>query len=77
MTAVTAPDPASRSRATWVATLANLKSRGTPDTDPRVISCRQALAYYRARTAIERDAGELSEPGVDRLVSQLRQVVSG
>lgn len=76
MTAATTLDPASRSRSSWVAVLANLKSRGAPDTDPQVIACRQALAYYRARKAIDAEAGELSVPGVDRLVSQLRQGVA-
>ncbi len=76
MTATTTLDPASKSRASWVATLANLKSRGAPDTDPQVIACRQGLAYYRARKVIDAEAGELSKPGVDRLVSQLRQTVA-
>jgi hypothetical protein len=73
MTATSTLDPASKSRATWVATLANLKSRGAPDTDPQVIACRQGLAYYRACKVIDAEAGQLSAPGVDRLVSQLRQ----
>ena len=75
MTAPSTLDPASKSRASWVATLANLKSRGAPDTDPQVIACRQGLAYYRARKAIDAEAGQLSAPGVDRLVATLHQAV--
>jgi hypothetical protein len=73
MTATPTLDPASKSRAVWVATLANLKSRGAPDTDPQVIACRQGLAYYRAQKAIDAEAGQLSRAGVDRLVAALRQ----
>lgn len=75
-TPATAVDPASRSASSWSALLASLKARGASETDVRVIECRQGLAYHRARKAIERDAGELSVPGVDRLVSQLRQGVA-
>ena len=56
--------------------LASLKSRGAPDTDVRVIEARQGLAYHRVLRSVERDAGQLSPAGVDRLVSQLRGAVS-
>ncbi|OBB38025.1 hypothetical protein [Mycolicibacterium fortuitum] len=75
-TPATTVDPASRSASSWSALLANLKSRGAPDTDPRVIECRQGLAYHRVLRSVVRDVGELSAPGVDRLVSQLRQGVT-
>ncbi|QEN13752.1 hypothetical protein ACRDU6_14725 [Mycolicibacterium sp. ELW1] len=76
MTATTTTDPASRSASSWSAMLASLKSRGAPDTDARVIEARQGLAYHRVLRSVERDGAELSKPGVDRLVSQLRQAVS-
>ena len=66
-------DPASRSAGSWNGRLAALKSREVPETDPRVIECREALAFHRVRRAVDAEAGRLSRPGVDRLVSQLRQ----
>ncbi|MCA4726890.1 hypothetical protein [Mycolicibacterium fortuitum] len=73
---LTAVDPASRSASSWSATLASLKSRGGPDTDVRVIAARQGLAYWRCRRTLDAEAEQLSRPGVDRLVSQLRQAVA-
>lgn len=68
----TTVDPASRSASGWSALLASLKARGADETDPRVISARQGLAYHRARKVIAREAGQLNQAGVDRLVSDLR-----
>lgn len=68
-------DPASRSAASWSATLASLKSRGVAEDDPRVVSAREGLAYYRVRRAVVAEAGHLSPAGVDRLVAQLREGV--
>ncbi|ULN40403.1 hypothetical protein MI149_22465 [Mycolicibacterium crocinum] len=56
--------------------LAVLKSRGAPDDDPRVIECRQALAYFRLRRAVAAESGQLSRAGVDRLGAQLREAVA-
>lgn len=69
-------DPASKRPSSWVSRLGALKSRQVPDDDPRVIECREALAFHRVRHSIEVDAGELSRPGVDRLVAALRQAVA-
>jgi len=69
-------DPESRDRGTWVGRLAVLKSRGAPDDDPRVIECRQALAYYRVRRAVAAETGQLSRAGVNRLGVQLRGAVA-
>ncbi|MEZ0053249.1 hypothetical protein ABIA30_004276 [Mycobacterium sp. MAA66] len=69
-------DPASRSASSWSATLASLKSRGAPDTDPRCIEARQGLAYHRAKRAIDANAGQLSPTGVDRLAADLRAAVA-
>jgi len=73
MTSVLTTDPAARSAASWSATLASLKSRGVPDDDPRVITAREGLAYYRVRRAVVAETGQLSAAGVDRLVAELRQ----
>ena len=68
-------DPESRDRGTWVGRLAVLKSRGAPYDDPRVIECRQALAYHRVHRAVAAETGQLSRAGVDRLVVQPREAV--
>lgn len=78
MTASISPttDPEARERSSWAGRLAQLVSRGASEDDPRVIECRAGLAYHRIRQSIDADAGQLSRPGVDRLVSQLRQAVT-
>ncbi|MDV6308910.1 hypothetical protein R4227_16790 [Gordonia amicalis] len=53
-----------------------LKSRAAPDDDPRVIECRQALAYYRLQRAVAAESGQLSRAGIDRLGVQLREAVA-
>lgn len=68
-------DPASRSAASWSATLASLKSRGVPDDDPRVAAAREGLAFHRVRRAVTAETGQLSAAGIDRLVAQLREGV--
>lgn len=69
-------DPASRSASSWSASLASLKSRGAPDSDPRVIAARQGLSYWRCKRSVDAEAGQLSRAGVDRLVSDLRGAVA-
>jgi hypothetical protein len=71
-----AVDPESRERGTWVGRLAMLKSRAVPDDDPRVIECRQALAYYRLQRALAAESGQLSRTAADRLGVQLRKAVA-
>jgi hypothetical protein len=71
-----AGDPESRERGTWVGRLAVFKSRAVPDDDPRVVECRQALAYYRVQRAVAAESGQLSRAGVDRLGVQLREAVA-
>ncbi|OQZ88807.1 hypothetical protein BST11_21020 [Mycobacterium alsense] len=71
-----ATDPESRPSASWAGRLAVLKSRAVPDDDPRIIECRQALAYHRVQRAINAETGQLSRPGVDRLLTQLRGAAS-
>lgn len=72
----TTVDPASRSASSWSALLANLKSRGAPDTDIRVVECRQALAYHRIARSVTRETGQLSAPGADRLRSAISEAVA-
>jgi hypothetical protein len=69
-------DPASRPSASWAGRLAWLKSQGVDDDDERVVECRNALAYWRLHKAVDAESGQLSPPGVDLLVSQLREAVS-
>ena len=76
MTSSLTTDPARRSASSWSATLAALKSRRVPDTDPRVIECREALAYWRVSRAVNAEQGHLSRAGADRLVAALRGAVA-
>lgn len=69
-------DPASRSASSWSATLASLKSRGAPDTDARVIEARQGLAFHRVARAVERERGQLSRAGAERLRSAISEAIS-
>ncbi|CAN3128600.1 hypothetical protein ACNUDN_11825 [Mycobacterium sp. smrl_JER01] len=72
----TAVDPASQPRQVWAARLGYLKSRGHADDHPDVVTCREALAYYRISKSVAAETGHLSGPGADRLVAQLRQAVA-
>ncbi|WP_094980852.1 hypothetical protein [Rhodococcus pyridinivorans] len=57
----------------WAARLGALKSRQVPDTDPRVIECRAALAHYRAHDALGADVvNALSEVSKEELMRVLR-----
>lgn len=58
------------------ARLGALKSRGVPEGDPRVVACRQALAYRKIHKVIDAEAGRLSLAGADRLVAELRQAAA-
>lgn len=71
----TLTDPASRTAASWSSSLAALKSRGAPDDDPRVIEARTALAYWRCRTIINRERGNLSPEHIPALAALLRHSV--
>lgn len=64
-------DPASRSAASWSATLASLKSHGIPDDDPRMVAAREGLAFHRVARSIAAEEGQLSRAGVDRLIAAL------
>ncbi|BBX83543.1 hypothetical protein MAUB_14160 [Mycolicibacterium aubagnense] len=56
--------------------MASLKSRNAPDHDPRVLAARQGLAYWRVRRSVEREAGQISPAGVDRLRADLAEAVA-
>jgi hypothetical protein len=73
MTSTLSSDPVEMPSAHWQARLGALKSRGVPDSDDRVIECQQWLAYWRVQRSIDAQAELLSPPGVDLLVSQLRE----
>jgi hypothetical protein len=72
MTTSTTVDPASRPAASWSSSLAALKSRGVSDTDPRIIDCHTALAYWRVRRVIDAERGQLSPEHVPALGDMLR-----
>lgn len=77
MTAATiTTDPASREGPSWAGRLAWLISQGTPEGDPQVVECRQALAYHRLRKSIAAEVGQLSQVGADRLAADLREAVA-
>lgn len=76
MAHTTSVDPASRTASGWAARHAALKSRAVPDDDPRVIECREALAYHRVRRSISAEVGRLSRAGADRLAADLREAVA-
>lgn len=68
-------DPLSRPVGSWTATLAALKSRGADETDPRIVECREALAYYRLTRAIDAERGvQLSPRLANRLARRLREL---
>jgi hypothetical protein len=72
MTRTLTSDPADMTPIIAQGRLGALKSRGVADDDPRVVECRQVLAYHRVHRAIDAEAGQLSPQGVDELVGQLR-----
>lgn len=74
MVSCVSADPASRPSASWCARLAYLKSRGYGEGDPWVVECREALAYWRVHKSIGAEAGQLSRPGADRLIAELKAV---
>lgn len=74
MTAVAPPaiGPVDRTAASYSASLASLKSRRVPDTDPRVVAAREGLAFHRVARAIDAEAGQIAAGHVDALVARLR-----
>ena len=68
-------DPASRSAGSWNGTLAALKSRKVPEEDPRVIECREALAFWRCKRVIDAEAGHLVPEHAGVLAELLREGV--
>lgn len=64
-------EPGSKPMASWRSELGSLKARSVPDSDERVRDCREALAYWKVRQAIDAARGRLSPTGIDVLVSEL------
>lgn len=71
-TATVLTDPASRTASSWSSTLAALKSRGVPDTDPRVIEAHTALAYWRVRRVLDAERTNLDPTHIPALGDMLR-----
>lgn len=65
-------DPAALSPAQWSARLAGFLARGRRDTDPEVIACREALAYWRVRRVIDYERGALCPAHIPALADMLR-----
>jgi hypothetical protein len=81
MTAVVAPtptltDPAALTPAQWSGRLAAYLARGRGNDDPDVVACRAALSFWRARRAIDAEAGQIAPGHVDALVARLREAVT-
>jgi hypothetical protein len=57
-----------------VARYAYLRSKGHGDDDDGVQECLRAMAYYCVHKAVDAESGQLSPPGIDRLVDELRAV---
>lgn len=69
-------DPLSRPVSSWTARLAGLRSRVSED-DPRVIECREALAYYRLTKAIDAEQGvQLPKAYANRLAKRVRELAA-
>lgn len=69
-------DPAALTPSQWAARLAALIGRHRTDDDPDVITCREALSFWRVRRVLDSEAGQIAPGGIDRLVAQLRGAVS-
>ncbi|MDP7720763.1 hypothetical protein [Mycobacterium sp. TY814] len=68
-------DPAALTPSQWSARLAAYLSRGRGNDDPEVVACRQALAFWRARRAIDAEAGQIAPDHLDALTARLREAV--
>lgn len=60
-------DPSSLPATSWQSRLAALSGRGVPDTDPRMVECRRALAFHRAAKAVTAEREVFGEVGVSAL----------
>lgn len=68
-------DPAILSPIQWGTRLASFKSRMVDESDPRVVECRAALAYWRCRRALDAEHGHISPAHLDALIGHLREAV--
>lgn len=59
----------------WQSRFASLKSRGTPDDDPRIVECQRALSFWRVKRAIEAERHILGDVGVHATTALLLDIV--
>lgn len=69
-------DPSHLPAASWQSRLAALSGRGVPDTDPRMVQCRRALAFHRAAKAVTAEREVFGEDGVSALKELLLDLVA-
>ncbi|WP_085245661.1 hypothetical protein [Mycobacterium paraense] len=65
-------DPAALSPSRWAARLAGFLARGRGNDDPDVITCRQALSYWRCRRVIDAEREQLAPQDIPALADMLR-----
>lgn len=65
-------DPAALTPSQWSARLAAFLARGRGNDDPDVISCREALAYWRCRRVIDAERGQLAPEHIPALADMLK-----
>lgn len=73
---VTFDPPADRSAIHWQTRLASFKSRGIPDSDPRVVECTNALAFWRIMKVIDDAQDKVATAHLPVLVGRLRAAVA-
>jgi hypothetical protein len=54
--------------------MAALSSHGAGPNDPRILECREALAYHKIRRVVEAERQSLSASGAALIVESLREV---
>ncbi|MGV0648758.1 hypothetical protein ABVK35_10240 [Mycobacterium kansasii] len=69
-------DPTALTPAQWSGRLAAYLARGRGNDDPDVMACRSALAFWRARRAIDAEAGQIAPGHLDALTARLREAVA-
>ncbi len=75
-TTMTLADPTALTPAQWSGRLAAYLARGRGNDDPDVVACRAALSYWRARRAIDAEAGRIDPGHLDALTARLREAAS-
>jgi len=65
-------DPAALTPVHWSARLAAFLARGRSNDDPDVISCREALSFWRMRRTLDAERGHLHPDHIPALADLLR-----